>query len=239
MIRGSVSIAVHRTCLLLPLIQLVVQEGFIAFRSLENFTFSSHVRSALRAKKESIWGCRWLMFQHGIADWILITFYTGLHSTAEHSHRICKFAHIALYINNLHGFFLVTWLLAIERTTPLLRSDQWHRPHCKSQSRVTNDCARCSVWDRSKFVTFYFLKSGMALWQTQHLVSWERQRHYFHFVLRVRMSGTVPPFTDMPSSYALGQHLTFHQITVAVRRINNQSYCRKHTNQSGNSTDRR
>ena len=102
---GSASIAIHRTYLLFPLIQLVVHESFIAFRSMENFTSSSHVRSALRARKESMWGCRWLMFQHGITDWILITFYKGVHPTAEPAHRICKFDHIVLYINKLYGAF--------------------------------------------------------------------------------------------------------------------------------------
>jgi len=36
-----------------------------------------------------------------------------------------------------------------------------------------------------------------------------------------------------------GQHLTFHQISVAARKISNRIYRRKHTNQNGNSTDRR
>ena len=98
------SIVIYRAYLLFPLIQLVIHKVFIAFRSLENFKFSSHVRSAQRAIQEIMWGCRWLMFQHGIADWILITLCTGVHRTAETAHRICKFARV-VYINNVYDFF--------------------------------------------------------------------------------------------------------------------------------------
>jgi hypothetical protein len=63
------------------LMQLVVREGFIAFRNLENFKFSSRVCAAQRARKERMWGCRWLISTRD--PWvILITFYTGVQMKA-------------------------------------------------------------------------------------------------------------------------------------------------------------